>query len=324
MCFCSLLLRRLKGARRKWSLLCVGFLKVLVALLEALAASLEEAAPGKDPTAGSSFPVGATGSPDPASFSDTGAADPASFTDTGAADPSSFTTADDTVPPASASDPLPAEVPDLSEGGNPRYSHLLSFDGHMGHTYDEWYSWWERQSWLEWMVDGAAPLMKAASSDTPGEPPLPDHADAPVPPDPSFSAGVPPDPADVPGPGPAKKKSYFDKVPFEKATFAKGVTVDPPPEPADDDKQDGSTFGSGLPALDPARFRLAPEVMYRYGPFTVALCHRLECREACIDCASGHCGATLDPSKPETLSHRHRCRVCYRAFRMKQHKDAYQ
>ena len=269
-----------------------------VALLEALAASLEESAPS------SSFSAGAAGDADPASFTDTGAADPSSFMDTGADDPSSFAADDGTVPTVPAADPFPAEVPDLSEGGNPKYAHLLSFQGHMGHTYDEWYAWWVRQGWLESMVDGAAPLTKeAAAGNDPAEPPLPPPADAPADapadPDLSFSAGVPPDPADVPGP--AKKKSYFAKVPFEKTTFEKGVTVDPPPEPASE--------GSGLPALDPSRFRLAPEVMYRYGPFTVALCHRLECRESCIDCASGHCGATLDPSKPETLSHRHRCRV---------------
>ncbi|CAE7206850.1 GIP [Symbiodinium sp. CCMP2456] len=83
-------------------------------------ASFTSADPSADPAAGPSF-------------ASAGAADPP-------AEPNSFTAANGSKEAAASTLP---EVPDLSEGGNPKYSHLLSYDNHMGHTYDEWYSWWE-------------------------------------------------------------------------------------------------------------------------------------------------------------------------------------
>ena len=269
-----------------------------VALLEALSASLQgdtasftSAAPSADPAAADPSFASASAS----------AADPP-------VEPASFATADATDNPKEAPSATLHEVPDLSEGGHPKYSHLLSYDGFMDYSYDDWYVHWESRNFLEAMVDGASPLMKPAEASASS---APDPSFAA--PDPSFSAGIPQDAPDIP---------------FKKGG-KKGVTEDPPPKArvsfagdGGQDAQASSFTDPPLPPLDPAKFRLAPEVMYQYGPFQVALCHRLECREFCIDCASGHCGATLDPTKPETLSHRHRCRFCYRAFRMKQWKDS--
>ena len=58
------------------------------------------------------------------------------------------------------------------------------------------------------------------------------------------------------------------------------------------------------------------------GPCKAQRVTRIECQMECEDCeedcVSGHCGATFNVAKPESIKHRQRCKHCRRIFRPKQ------
>ena len=303
-----------------------------LALLDCLTASLESppltprSAAGGDTAAdaaGSSSPLPSTLPADAAGGSSTTPADsgssstlpsavPASSVDPGtlphfgkdAVDPplrdpstqdSTATAQDATDPPLqdpvqdNASDPL------ISEGGNPCPPHLRRYHNHMGFSYDDWYAYWQRHGWWESMKvpPGGAPLQFFSASPTPSStlPPAGSGAAA------SGSASTldpPLDSSAVGGDGAPGGAPASSPLPSDGAGDESGVSFD-------------SCFDD-MPA----------GVYEKLGPYQVRRIMRVECQEECEECASGHCGAILDVSRPEKCIHKHRCKQCYRIFRAKQ------
>ena len=115
------------------------------------------------------------------------------------------------------------------------------------------------------------------------------------------------------------------------ATSGPASTLDPP---LDKSAGDGDGAPGGAPASSPlpsdgagdkpgvsfdSCFDDMPAGVYeKLGPYQVRRIMRVECQEECEECASGHCGAILDVSRPEKCIHKHRCKQCYRIFRAKQ------
>ena len=185
---------------------------------------------------------------------------------------------------ASPADPVDPPLQDalLLEGGNPYPAHLHKYHNHMGFSYDEWYDYWQRNCWWDAMqVPPGSTLPRGTSFAAP--------------------AATPAAPLDTP----------LDNT----AGDGDGA---PPAAPA------SSTLPSDAPGEAPAAafessFDDMPAGVYeKLGPYQVRRIVRVECQEECEECASGHCGAILDVSRPEKCVHKHRCKQCYRIFRAKQ------
>ena len=299
-----------------------------LALLDCLTASLESppltprSAVGGDTAAdaaGSSSPLqadaagGSSTLPAASGSSSTlPSAGPASSADTGtlphfgkdAADPplrdpstqdSAAAAQDATDPPLQ--DPVQDTTPDplLSEGGNPCPPHLRRYHNHMGFSYDDWYDYWQRNGWWESMKvpPGGVPLQSSSASTTPSST-LPQTSPGAAPSGSASTLDPPLDKSAGDGDGAPGGAPASSPLPSDGAGDKPGVSFD-------------SCFDD-MPA----------GVYEKLGPYQVRRIMRVECQEECEECASGHCGAILDVSRPEKCIHKHRCKQCYRIFRAKQ------